>query len=139
MFEDILPEDRLRLLIDNCDNREEGPYMKELNAEELDFKRESITENYITLNDLDEDLAKVKQDFKKKTDPLKLKNKALLKEVKTRKEERKGWLFSFFNLEEGIVNIYDEKGEFISSRRLDPLERVKQAKLFIAHPKAVNE
>jgi len=138
MFADIPEEDRLRVLLDNCDKKEETSYMKELTQYELDTKREQLTSNYISISDLDEELAKIKAGFKEKTEPLKLQNKTLLTEVKTRKEEKKGWLFSFIDAEERVVNVYDEKGEFVSSRRLLPGENA-QAKLFIAGGKAINE
>lgn len=131
MFADVSPEDRLRLLIDNSDDREETNYMKDLTQEELDVKRETLTTNYIKLNDLDEELTKIKGEFKLQTEPLKQENKVLLGQVKTRKEEMKGLLFHFADHEEGMMNTYDDLGELVSSRRLLPKE--KQGKLFIAH------
>ena len=133
MFADVPPEDRLRLLIDNCDSREETNYMKDLGQEELDVKRETLTANYIQINDFDEELTAIKAGFKEKTEPLKLQNKSLLTQIKTRKEEVKGIIFNFADHEGGMMNTYDEQGELISSRRLRPEE--KQAKLFIAHGK----
>jgi len=117
------------MLRDNCDANEEGSYMKDLSSEELDVKREQLTTNYIELNDLDEELTKIRGEFKEKMSPLKVANKILLGQVKTRKEQVTGILFHFDDLEAGIRTSYDEKGEFVSSRRLLPDER--QGRLFV--------
>lgn len=137
MFADVPPENRLRMLMDNCDSRDETKYMKDLSQEELDVKRETLTTNYININDLDEELAIIKASFKERTEPLKQENKTLLAQVKTRKEEVKGVIFNFADHEEGMMNTFDEGGDLIQSRRLRPDER--QAKLFVAGGKAVNE
>lgn len=135
MFIDEPPEDRFRLLTENCEAREKTTYMKDLTQEELDIKREQHIDNCIVLRDLEEDLKKIKDGFKAQMDPIREKNKTLLSEVKSRKEEKEGWLFTFFDRENSIANVFDENGEFVSSRRMLPAE--KQAKLFIS--KAVSE
>lgn len=130
-FEEVPPENRLQVLVDNCDDRREETYLKDLGQEELDVKRESITTNYIRLNDLDEELKDIQGEFKAKMNPLKIENKNLLEQIKTRKEKVTGMLFDFY--EDGLVITYDRTGEFVGSRRQNPGEKAKQAKLFIAH------
>lgn len=130
-FSDVPVEARLQVLIDNCDERRDESYMKDLNQDELDVKRETITTNYIRLNDLDEELKDIKGGYKAKMDPLKIENKTLLEQIKTRKEKVVGMLFDFF--EDGMVITYDREGECVGSRRQTPEERTKQGKLFIAH------
>lgn len=127
-FGEVPLEDRLRLLMDNCDEREEKLYMKDLSQEELDGKRETLTTNYIKISDLDDELGKIKADFKFQTDPLKTENKVLLGQVKTRKEEVKGILFHFADQEDSMMYTYDQLGELVGSRRLLPKE--KQLKAF---------
>jgi len=36
-------------------------------------------------------------------------------------------------MEDGMMNSYDKDGDLVYSRRLNEQERVKQAKLFVAH------
>jgi len=129
MFLEIPKEERIEMLRNNCDDSEEGTYMRDLGSDELDQKREQLTENYIKINDLDEELSQIKGEFKEKINPLKVENKGLLSEVKTRKEQVTGMLFHFDDMQAGIRNTYDEKGEFVSSRRLLPNE--KQPRLFV--------
>jgi len=130
-FDDVPVEQRINVLADNCDARREETYLKDLTQEELDIKRETITSNYIRLNDLDEELKDIQGEFKAKMNPLKIENKNLLEQIKTRKEKMTGLLFDFY--EDGLVLTYDRFGEFVSSRRQTPEEKAKQAKLFIAH------
>jgi hypothetical protein len=125
---DIPAEQRMQLLKDNCDDHEETTYFRELSQNELDIKREELTENLITVSKLDEVLDEAKVKYKAEANPLKLANKMLLTEVKTRRSEVTGILFHIADHESGVMETFNELGEFISSRRLKPHE--KQKRLF---------
>lgn len=125
---DMPPEQRLQLLKDNADDHEETTYFRELTQTELDIKREELTENLITISSLDEILDKAKTEYKAEANPIKLENKKLLTEVKTRRSEVTGILFHIADHDAGVMETFNEIGEFISSRRLKPHE--KQKKLF---------
>jgi hypothetical protein len=131
MFANVPLEQRVSVLKDNCDHAESTSYMKDLTQEELDVKRERHIDNCIDLSRMKDELKEIKDRFKESMSPLEDENKRLLIEVKTRKEEKKGWLFEFRDHEAGMVNVYDETGEFVNMRRMRPDE--KQAKLFVAH------
>jgi hypothetical protein len=133
---ELLPEDRLQYLINNCDGHESTTYYKDLTQDELDSKRESLVDNIIKISTAEDILNEHKTEFKKIAEPLKLVNKTLQIEVKTRKAECKGRLFHFADHVNGVMNTYDEVGEFVGSRRLRPDE--KQARLYIPQ-KAVGE
>jgi hypothetical protein len=133
---ELMPDDRLRYLIDNCDAHEQTTYYKELTREEIDGKRELLVDNLIKVSQAEDELNVHKAEFKSVADPLKLENKSLQFEVKTGKAEIKGRIFHFADHSNGTMNTYDEAGEFVSSRRLRPDE--KQARLYIP-PKAVGE
>ena len=138
MFHEVPESERLRLLIDNCDARDETSYMKDLSDEELDIKRETLTTTFIKVFKLEEEKKKAVQAFKDQIEPMKEEARTLCEQVDTRKEEVTGTLFHFANHEESLMLTYDERGEFVSSRRLRPEE--KQGKLFVAHgAKAVGE
>lgn len=89
MFAEVPESDRLRVLLDNCDKKEETSYMKDLTQYELDAKREQLTSNYIAINDLDEELAEIKAGYKQKTEPLKLSNKSFWPRSKPGRRKRK--------------------------------------------------
>lgn len=133
---ELVPEDRLQYLINNCDAHEKTTYYKDLSQDELDVKRETLVDNLIKVSQAEDELNEHKLTFKKIADPLKLQNKILQVEVKTRKAEIDGRLFHFADHVNGVMGTYDENGEFVSSRRLRPDE--KQARLYIP-PKAVGE
>lgn len=119
---------RKLLLEQNADRVEETTYLKRLTADELDLRRENLTDNAIALNDLNEEKKDVLATFKAKTDPLTKGNKLLLQELKSRQATVTGNIYHMANHEEGMMESYDEAGEMISSRRLRPEE--KQQKLF---------
>lgn len=130
-FADIPAEQRLQVLIDNCDERREEKYMKDLSRDELEIRLQKVAENCIKVNDLEEELKEVKSDFKRRIDPLKNDNKELLTEIKNKKAEFTGLLFDF--MEDGWMNTYDKDGDLVSSRKLNEKEKAQQAKLFVAH------
>lgn len=129
MFADVADlTERLRLLHQNCDSKDTTSYTRHLSQEELDFKRELHVDNCIQLNTHEEDLKKIKAEFKKLMEPLQEQNKVLLRQVKTRQEELKGTIFNFADHVDGMMYTYDESGDLVGSRRLKPEE--KQKKLF---------
>lgn len=125
---ELAPEERKRLLVDNCDDHEQTTYYRELSPEDLDVKRETLSENLIHLSEWDDELQLAKDIFKSKAKPIKEENKTLLTEIKTRKEMVSGTLFHVADHEQGVMETFDENGEFVSSRRLRPDE--KQLKAF---------
>jgi hypothetical protein len=131
MFADIPLNERLQLLRDNCASCETTTYLKDLAQEEVDVKNQQVSSNCIKVFELEEELKKIKSDYKDRMEPLKDQTRELCQQVKTGQEEVKGMLFYFPDHEAGMMNVYDEVGEFVSMRRLLPEE--KQARLFIAH------
>ncbi len=125
---ELTPEERKRLLADNCDAQEQTTYYRELSPDDLDVKRESLSENLIHLSEWDDELQLAKDIFKSKAKPVKEDNKVLLSEIKTRKAMVTGTLFHVADHENGVMETFDENGEFVSSRRLRPDE--KQLKAF---------
>jgi len=130
-FHDASADIRLQALIDNCDERREESYMKDLSREEMEIRLQQVAENCIKVNDLEEELKEIKSEFKDRIDPLKIDNKHLLTEIKNRRAETTGLLFDF--MEDGMMNTYDKDGDLVGSRRLTEQEKVKQAKLFVSH------
>lgn len=121
-------DQRLLLLQQNADSIEETTYYKPLTADELDLRREQLTDNAIKLSEYEDEKKEVMQDFKAQMDPLAKQNKKLLTEVKTRQAEVTGALYLMANHDEGMMETYDAAGELISARRLRPEE--KQQNIF---------
>lgn len=126
-MKNFLPErtdaDRLEILTDSADHIEETTFYKDLSEDDLTVKRETFVENNIEISKHQEILDIAKAEYKANTKPLAMHNEILLTEIKTRKTTVKGKLFHIADHDSNVMNTYDEKGEFISSRRLRPDER----------------
>lgn len=133
---ELPPDQRLQALRDNCDDQEETTYYRDLTSEELDIKREQLTKNLIDISKEDDILDVAKTRYKSITKPLKEENGYLLEQVKTRKAEVTGTLFHMADQDAGVMETFNELGEFISSRRLKPTERQRRMKVI---PPAAND
>jgi hypothetical protein len=133
---ELSPDERINILRNNADKVEQTDYEKELTEDELIAKREEFVDNSIDVSKLEDELAEKKKEYKNKIEPIKLINRGLQKEIKTKKKWVKGQLFHMADHINGYMETWDETGELVSSRRLRPDE--KQGRLYIA-PKAVGE
>lgn len=137
------PKERLRVLRDNHKS-EKGKYFVQLSQEEMDSRREKLADNSIKYFEMSEELKGIKSDFKEKMEPLTRDNQTIMQELKTGQAERDGELFFVPNYEPskdfpmGSMEIYDERGELVSVRRLQPDERQERAAFFIPK-KAAND
>lgn len=134
---DADPEERINILRNNADKIEQTDYEKELTEEELIAKREEFVDNSIDVSKLEDELAEKKKEYKNKIEPIKLVNRSLQKEIKTKKRWVKGQLFYMADHVNGMMETWDETGELVSSRRLRPDE--KQVRMQVVLPKAANE
>lgn len=121
-------KERTMLLQDNAAKVEETTYQKNLSQDELAARREDLADNCIKLNQFEDELKEVKDGFKVKMDPLKVVNKTLLTEIKTKQSTIDGILYHVSNFEDSMMETYDAEGMLISTRRLRPEE--KQANIF---------
>jgi hypothetical protein len=125
---EVTSKERLMILQENASKIEVTTYQKSLSADELAARREDLADNCIKLNQFEDELKEIKDDFKLKMDPLKTSNKTLLTEIKTKQSTVDGTLFHMANHEDGMMETYDNEGFLISSRRLRPEE--KQGTIF---------
>lgn len=127
MFADVPVNSRTQVLRDNCVNEDVTTYLKDLTPEELDIKRETLHSSLSKMFRLQEEAKKVAAGFKDQIKPLSEECHVLCEQVDTGKEEMTGILFDFPDHEASVMNTYDEKGEFVSSRRLTPKEKQLRA------------
>jgi hypothetical protein len=130
---EVSDKDRVLILQQNADKVEQTTYQKELTSEELAARREDLADDCIKLNQLEDDLKEIKDEFKSKMLPLKQANKQRLAEIKTRQTTVDGTLYHLANHDQQIMETYDAEGYFISSRSLRPEER--QGRLFMSKVK----
>lgn len=124
----LTPGERLRILEENATKTEDTTYQRPLSEEELSIKREKHIDNSIQLNIKAEELAKIKDQYKKEMQPMVDENKVLLTELKTRQATVQGRLFYMPNFDDSMMEVYDEEGLLVTSRRLRPDE--KQGTIF---------
>lgn len=122
------PKERLMVLQENSAKIEQTSYQKNLTADELAARREDLADNCIKLNQFEDELKEVKDEFKIKMDPLKGSNKTLLTEIKTKQSTVDGTLYHMANHDDGMMETYDQEGFLIGTRRLRPEE--KQGTIF---------
>lgn len=116
-------QERITILEHNADKVEDRRYFRILTPEELDQRRDLLTENAIKLSELEDEKKDAVSGFKSQMDPLIKQNKGLLTDIKTRQTEAEGKLYLMADHENGMMEVYDERGEMISSRRLYPEEK----------------
>lgn len=133
---DVTPQERLRIMQENAAKVEEKTYQKVLSPDELAARREDLADNCIKLNQFEDELKEVKDEFKLKMDPLKALNKTLLTEIKTKQSSIEGTLYHIPNHEGGMMETFDSEGLLVESRRLRPEE--KQGNVFSIGKAATN-
>ncbi len=70
MLQDTPIEERKRILRDSCDQIVERSYTRKFDQTQLDSKRAEIANVLIQINELDEELATIRADFKGRIKPL---------------------------------------------------------------------
>ncbi|KAB1228482.1 hypothetical protein [Chryseobacterium viscerum] len=124
VFKNMSPKDRSDNLQAMAHSTEETSYFKALTQEELDEKRETLVENEIKLSKLEVEKKKFMAENKRKADSIKKEKGSLLSAIDTRHEEIEGVLYHVDDQDNGLMYSFDANGEFISSRRLKPDEKV---------------
>lgn len=139
LFQDIPIHLRPSVLRDNAKSSEKTSYLKDLTDEELDVKRETLTTNCIKVFRLEKELKEIKDGYKDRMDPLKEETRELAEQVDTRKELVTGEIFNYPDYEESVMYTFDERGEFVSSRRLDPKEKQLPIPMSVGHRRTAEE
>tara|TARA_R110001592_G_C13189769_1_gene752273 strand:- start:10772 stop:11188 length:417 start_codon:yes stop_codon:yes gene_type:complete len=116
-------EQREQLLKDQCDGTELVEYLAELTKEDLIERREKAADNGIALQKLEERKAQFLKELKEEAKPLKEEQRALLKSINLKGEERVEVLYKFVDQENSEVGYYDKKGKLVQERRARPEER----------------
>ena len=129
LFPDGMPaKDRRDNLQAMSHSIENTSYYVNLTQDELDVRREKLTDNFIKISDIKNELDQVTKKLKSEQKPLIEENAELLQNIKTKTEEKTGVLYHVDDQEGGMMHSYDEEGYLVSSRRLRPDE--KQSSIF---------
>lgn len=123
MLADTPIEHRAQILRDSCDQIEERSYTRKFEQNEIDELRKEVSNVLILANNLEEELAGIKSDFKGKIKPLQERIGKILDELKSGGEYVKGECFKFIDAEAGEVGWYSPDGYLLESRAMKPEER----------------
>lgn len=123
LFADMPAKERKDNLQAMAHSIENTSYYVNLTQDELDVRREKLTDNFIKISDLDTELKSVTKRLKSEQKPLIEENTDLLHNIKTKTEQKSGVLYHVDDQEDGTMYSYDEEGTLITSRRLRPDER----------------
>lgn len=128
ILQNLSKKDRIDNLQAMAHSVEETTYYKQLSPEELEVRQEKFIANTMKMNDLETKKKAFVESVKSEQKPLSVENTDLLQSLKTKTEKVEGVLYHIDDQDEGMMNSYDEDGNFISSRRLRPDE--KQSSIF---------
>lgn len=117
------PEEIKEILNANADSVEETQYFRRMTHQELLDAKEKHTAACIDIANLEEQKKVAMTQFKSELDPLKDEAKGLLSKLQHKGEIVKGKVFKMIDWEEGMVGLYSESGELVSSRPMMESER----------------
>ena len=118
LFQELKIADRAGMLEANCESMEDMTYSKSISQEELEKVRGEFTQLAIEVAALEDQLKEVKEQFAEKLKPMKDEMKESLHILKTRAKEVKERVYVLKDFSEGMIGIYNNRGELISSRRM---------------------
>lgn len=125
LFQKMSPDERLRMLQDNCDSIEKQSYMKQFSHEEIGLMKDRLSEVSIDLNDIDIEKSDAMEIFKQRSKPLKKEKVSLLNNIKRKAIDVNEDCFKFVDQESGTVGYYNSIGDLVFSRPIMPSEKQK--------------
>lgn len=107
---------RVTFLKDNCDSVEDKGYMKRLTPDEIQERKERLSETAISINDIEIEKKEAMKTFKQELGPLFTSRNALLKDIKEKAVYKKEPCYKFVDVDEKTVGYYNGEGDLIDSR-----------------------
>lgn len=107
---------REAFLRDNCDSVVKKGYMKQFSTDQIQQKKEELSETDIQINDIDDEKRELNKEIRSRLDPLKDLRKNLLKDIKQKSEYIEEKCFKYVDPEEKMVGFYNSDGDLIESR-----------------------
>lgn len=124
------PHELKDILQTNAQKITEGEYYRKLSDEEIERRREMHTESCIKIADLESKKKLAVEHFKGKIKPLTEENHIILDQIKTKQIKADGILYEIANYDDEVMETYNEKGEFISHRKMREDEKRGGANVF---------
>lgn len=116
-------EQRVRVMEDNADFKEQKTYSRTLSENDLIIERESLATAMTERQALIEQLKSEQLRFKALMKPYDKIIGESMSKIRTRVEEKDDLLWAFKDFENSIIEYYDENGEKVHVRQMMPSER----------------
>ena len=122
-LETTAPEDRLRLLKDNCEKTEQFNYSKPYEASEMVVIKDRYSQNGIEVQSVEEQKKQANEEFSTVLKPLKEEQKELLESIKHKAKVVTETVYLMPDHDTGDMNYCNALGEVVYSRKLMPAEK----------------
>lgn len=120
----LSPRERAEFLKNHADTISENEqFSLRYEGEEINQVREEYADASIHLSQIEEEFAGIKETYKAKLKGAKTEIAKLMSTLKQNGEWKNGTLFGFADHVLGTMQLFDEQGNLVSSRRLLPNER----------------
>lgn len=123
LFKDYSPLERINMLQDNCDNREEVGYMRKYSKEEIRSCKDQLAEASISISDIANEKAEAMKSYKEQMKPYAETQANLLKKIKQKAEYITEDCYKIIDQQAGEVGYYNKDGILVEERAIRPEER----------------
>jgi hypothetical protein len=124
--EEMSPEDKIYALEGLAYGTENMQYQRPLTESELTVIKDELCQALIKKGVKEEELEKIKEEFKNIFKPLDRQIKATITQIKNRSVTEEGIVYLVDDQDTKMMYYYDVNGILLSSRRLLPEEKAKQ-------------
>ena len=123
LIQDIPLEERAEALKSMADKTEVDKVKRHYNQDEKSQIKDFVTEESVLIMETEEEFSTIKKDFQARLKAKKSEVIKALKDIKRGYSESEEPVFLISDQEQGLMNIYDKNGIYLSSRKLFPEER----------------
>jgi hypothetical protein len=131
MLAELPVEQRAQILKDSCDKIEERSYLSKYDQEETNLLRAELANVSIQLGTIQEELDRIKSDYKGKLKPLQERIDKILYNLKNGGEYVRGECYKFIDQEEERVGWYTPDGYLLEERPITQEERQRTVQMEI--------
>lgn len=125
LFASLPPQERRRVLSDNCDRVEEIGYMKAFGPDEMAVMKDDLATVSIDIDQTEKQKKDAVAEFADSLKSLNKRRKTLLKSLHNKAERVSETCYAFFDHDHRMVGFYNAEGVLVSSRTMRPEEYQK--------------
>lgn len=123
LFQSYSPEERVRMLNDNAEKKEEMTHPVELTGDELNDVKDYFISTTVEMKKLEDRKKEFQEWFKNEMKPLKDRYAELQEQLRYKVIEVTEDVLYIADHDEGMMGMYNEEGDLISQRPLKKEER----------------